>query len=87
MKHKQGSKYLPSESSNYDHCDDTAEKKHHNYRVHYREPMDLHVSHVQVNIPTRRPSDIRFLPFHTVSEVYFIAFPFFDFLKFSIFFN
>ena len=46
MKHKQDSKYLPSESSNYDHCDDTAEKKDHNDRVHYREPMNLHVSHV-----------------------------------------
>ena len=48
--------------AHHDHRDDARQEQHDRERVEDREPVDLIVAHVQVQIPPRRPTDWRRFP-------------------------
>lgn len=49
-----------------DHGDDAAEEQHNDDGVDNREPVDLRVGHLKVEVPTRRPLDVALLPHDVV---------------------
>mmetsp|Transcript_30763 Transcript_30763/g.80542 ORF Transcript_30763/g.80542 Transcript_30763/m.80542 type:complete len:242 (-) Transcript_30763:611-1336(-) len=51
-----------------DHRNHTSEEDHHQQRVDNREPVDVIVSHLKVQIPPRRPLGLRFLENNIVRE-------------------
>jgi len=55
------------DSTHHNHTNHTSEEKNDHERVDDGEPMDLAVSHEEINIPTRGPLDILGLPFDVVS--------------------
>ena len=74
----------PSQSSDDNHGDDATEEENHDDGIDYRKPMDLNVRHRKINVPSRSPFYIRFLPLDGVGEKQFCFFALFDLLKIGL---
>ena len=57
---------VSAQRAHHNHCDDAREQQHDRERVDDREPVDLVVAHVEVEVPPRRPADVRVLPLDVV---------------------
>ena len=60
---------LPSQCSDDNHGYDTTQEKHYHNGVNDRKPMNLHICHGEINVPTRGPSNIRLFPLYFICEI------------------
>ena len=60
---------LPSQCSDDNHGYDTTQEKHYHNRVNDRKPMNLHICHSKINVPSRGPPNIRLLPLYFICEI------------------
>ncbi len=59
---------VSTQGSDDDHCEDTSQEEDNNNRVDDWEPMDLYITHSEVRVPTRGPTDVTSLPLNLICE-------------------
>mmetsp|Transcript_61646 Transcript_61646/g.137374 ORF Transcript_61646/g.137374 Transcript_61646/m.137374 type:complete len:324 (-) Transcript_61646:16-987(-) len=57
---------VPPQSAHHDHRDNAGKQEHDGERVDDREPVDLVIAHVKVEIPPRRPLGCGIFPFDVI---------------------
>lgn len=62
-----------SQRSDHYHCQNTRQKEHNHQWVDDAEPVNLHITHSQVSIPSTGPAQRRFLEFNWVREIQLVA--------------
>lgn len=62
-----------SQRSDHYHCQNARQKEHNHQWVDDAEPVNLHITHSQVSIPSTGPAQRRFLEFDWVREIQLVA--------------